>query len=535
MTYIPPITSQEVSGTVDVGNFPAVQPVSDNGSSITVDGSVAVTTLPVGQQRKAQSTSVVFASDQEPSKSTFGDTLTSELRPHVTLKATYGMTDAVKKWEELGATATSSDAKFIVNSGTTSGAFAQIWSAKPVVYVPGLGAEARLTAHFDTPVADSVQAAGFYSLSDGMLVGYNGTSFGFMHRQGGSWEVRTVTVTAGASGGGNATVTLNGVAYTCAVTAGTPTQNAHEIKVALDASAAANLWYFQHIGTTVSIIARSPSAMAGAFSFTGFGTLTGTNTQVKAGAAPTETWIPRANWNCENADWLNPANGNLYKFEFAYLGYGPLKFSVFNPSIRAWTLAHIIDYSNTSTTVNLGNPSLRIGWFVKSNGSTTELEVVGASGFAGTQGRPNGGRHFGQYGIASGVTTETQIFTIASRYEYGGRRNLGLIIPHLLTASTDSTKGAIFKIYMNPVIGGVDAHAYVDQTESIALYDTAGTTVSGGRLISVITCGPQGRVTIDLESLDIAITTGEELVVTAQVTTGAASDMTAAITWHELI
>ena len=31
-------TAQPVSGTVDVGNFPAVQPVSDNSGSLTVDG-----------------------------------------------------------------------------------------------------------------------------------------------------------------------------------------------------------------------------------------------------------------------------------------------------------------------------------------------------------------------------------------------------------------------------------------------------------------------------------------------------------------
>ncbi len=39
-------TPVPVSGTVSVGNFPAVQAVNDNGGSLTVDGTVAVSNLP---------------------------------------------------------------------------------------------------------------------------------------------------------------------------------------------------------------------------------------------------------------------------------------------------------------------------------------------------------------------------------------------------------------------------------------------------------------------------------------------------------
>lgn len=49
--------TQPVSGTVSVGNFPAVQPVSDNGGSITVDGSVSVSNFPGGSVGSATVTS----------------------------------------------------------------------------------------------------------------------------------------------------------------------------------------------------------------------------------------------------------------------------------------------------------------------------------------------------------------------------------------------------------------------------------------------------------------------------------------------
>lgn len=55
-----PVT-QTVNGTVSVGNFPAVQPVDDNGGSLTIDGTVSVNNFPGGSVGAATVTRVAVS------------------------------------------------------------------------------------------------------------------------------------------------------------------------------------------------------------------------------------------------------------------------------------------------------------------------------------------------------------------------------------------------------------------------------------------------------------------------------------------
>ena len=137
--------------------------------------------------------------------------------------------------------------------------------------------------------------------------------------------------------------------------------------------------------------------------------------------------------------------------------------------------------------------------------------------------------------MATGVTTETQVLSIYVRREFGDRAMAGVVIPKILSISTDSTKGAVFRMFKNATVSGVTSHTYVDETESACTYDTAGATVSGGRLLGVYSVGPSGRATISLDAINNLLVSGDELVITAQVTSGAASEMTASLTWEEII
>lgn len=467
--------------------------------------------------------------------SPFGDQMVAQLKPLISLKAVYGLLDDCQTFTASGGSITAANSEFVCQTGTTVGGYGVIWSRQPIVYVPGLGCEARFTARFTTPASFSMQAVGLFSSIDGMFFGYDGTSFGVMHRSHGAIEVRTLTVTASSGGAATVTVNLAGTAYTASITSGTASQNAHEIEVGLNAGIAANSWYITHIGDTVIFIAKSAGPKTGLYSATAStGTFTATVVQNKAGATPTETWTPRASWNVDTCSWIDPLKGNLFKVEFAYLGYGPLKYYVMNPTTDQWVLCHVIHYQNANTATNLANPSLRIGWVAASLGSTTNLTVAGGSAMGGIQGsfRPN--KTFGAYGIASGVTTETQVLSVQLRREFGSRALVGLMLPRILTIATDSTKGAIFRLLRNPTVGGTTTHTYVDQTNSICLMDTAGTTVTGGKLLGVYSIGPSGRATIDLSQLNDALVSGDELVISALVTSGTASEMTAALVWDEL-
>ena len=150
---------------------------------------------------------------------------------------------------------------------------------------------------------------------------------------------------------------------------------------------------------------------------------------------------------------------------------------------------HVVDWQNANAETNMGNPTLRVGWVAASLGSTTALTVAGASAMAGLQGRADKAHVFGQSGTATGVTTQTQVLSIQIRREFGDRTNNAIMTPKLLTIGTDSTKGAVFRMYRNPTVSGTTAHQYIDETNSICTYDTAGTTVTGGTGLGAYSVG----------------------------------------------
>jgi hypothetical protein len=405
-----------------------------------------------------------------------------------------------------------------------------------LVYVPGVGAECRITGRFTTPVANSLQAAGFFTAYDGMFFGYDGTSFGVMHRHGGAPEIRIITITVASGSSATATITLNGAPYTAAVTNTTAQGNAHEIEAALAAGAAGALWAFQHIDNTVVCVARGAGARGGSYSVAvDGGTLAGTVAQTAVGATPTEDWTPRASWNHATPTWFDPSKGNLFKMEFAYLGYGPLKYHIFNPDTKVFECVHVVEWTNANQGVNLRSPSLRPGWVAASLGSTTALTVSGASAAAFLQGQTGVHRVFGGQAAATGVgTTETQVFSLQVRREFGSFNNNSIVAPGVLTVSTDSTKGAVFRVYRNPTVGGVTNHQYVDAAQSVCTYDTAGTTVSGGRLLGAYSIGPSGSLAVDI-STGVVLQAGDELVISATCRSASAADMFVSLQWDERV
>lgn len=469
------------------------------------------------------------------SRSSFGDALSADINPIITIKAVYGILDDVETFTASGGSATASNREFVVQSGTSVGGYGTIWSAQPVIYKAGLGCEARFTARFTAGIADSTQLAGLFSSADGMFFGYNGADFGVMHRYGGEFEVRTLTITAAATGA-TVAVTLNGVQYDVVVAASATVQEAaHDLEVALLASSANDSWFIQHIEDTIVFMFRGTGEKNGAYSISGDATLAGSFASTNAGASPTENWTTQANWDF-NPSWLDTTKGNLYKVEFAYLGYGPLNYYIMDPNSKKWVLVHQIDWPNNNTTPNFGNPSLRVGWASASLGSSgTNLTVAGASGMVALQGRTNDlNRRFSAYGANTTISTEEAILLVEVRREFNGRACQAVVLPSVDVA-TDSQKGMVFRIYKNPSVAGDTLETLIDQAESVCFYDTAGTTVTGGRLERTIVVGPNGSRFISSKDLGFALFAGDRIVVTGEVTTGAQSGGFVTINTEEII
>jgi len=470
--------------------------------------------------------------------SPFGDRISAELSPKVAIKATYGLIDIdTETFNATGGGVSVSNSEFLCQSGTSVGGYGTIWSRRPIVYVPGVGCEARITARFSAGASGYLQLAGLFSGADGMMFVQRDGNFGVMHRYGGSFAIRRLTLTVASGGTETITLIVDDVEYTLAVAASaTVEEAAHDLAAAMEADSGFNArWYVNHIDDGIVIMYRGVGPHTGTYSIASTGTLAGSFTTLSTGVTPTEDITYQEDWNQDVAEWLDPTKGNLYRVEFAYLGYGPLNYYIMHPDTKRWKLVHQVEWPNAQTRTNLGNPSMRVGWAAASvGGSGTNVTVHGGSAMAALQGnghitRP---RHTA-IGNKSSISTETSVISIKVRREFGGRACLGIVVPHI-TVATDSTKGMIFRMYLNPTVAGDTVHEYIHQTDSITIYDTAGTTVSGGELVYATPVGPSGRADLSTEDLGILLNPGDELVVTAAVTSGAASGAFVTVVGEEI-
>jgi len=71
-----------------------------------------------------------------------------------------------------------------VSSGAATSSSGTLESVRVLEYNPGTGAIAKFTCIYDDGVAGNTQIAGIGSSTDGLFFGYNGTSFGILHRAG---------------------------------------------------------------------------------------------------------------------------------------------------------------------------------------------------------------------------------------------------------------------------------------------------------------------------------------------------------------
>lgn len=421
-------------------------------------------------------------------------------------------------------------------TGTTVNAFATTKTKRFLIYKPGQGATAKFTARFTTGVANSIQQAGLLTAIDGAGFGYNGAAFGTYHKSNGQYEQRNLAITAAATGVESVTIVVNGTSHTFNVTTGTVQHNANEIEIALNANIAD--WNFQQIDNDAIAVFDEDGPQAGTYSFTNnsAGTCAASWTQLNAGVTATTNWTAQAAWNEDPAPFsIDPTQGNVYKTAYQYLGYGIIAYYIVDPDTGEFVAVHRVKWPNNNAVTNFTNPSLQLAWNARSTGSTTNLTVYGSSGAAFIQGyniiteQP----HADQNAVAGISTTLTNILGIQNRRIFGDKANHAEIIPTTLSISTDSTKGVEVALYKDPVVATAsDNWQYVDQTNSIALIDTAGSTYSsGGQFVAGIEIGATGE--IDLERLGLTVLPGERLNIFAKVSAAPTSQINATLNWKE--
>lgn len=377
---------------------------------------------------------------------------------------------------------------FTCSTGTTAFSFGSLQSRKRLRYRAGQGIIGRFTALWSTPAASTIVVAGFGSGESGYFFGYSGTTFGILHSTGNTREIQTFTVTAAATSGGAVTFTLNDkeIAVTLAASA-TTTLTANNI-----AAQSFSGWKAEARGATVVFLADSVGNKAGTFSVTpGASGLTGTFAETLAGSSTADTFIPQSSWNGDPCDGtgesgflLDKTKGNVFQIGVAWLGFGPVTFSILQPSIDGnnanWVVVHTINNPNTRTSVHSNQPSYPFTAAAYSSGSTTNVSVsVGSfAGFTEGMKRLTGPRmtYFNTAAVTSSTSAYTPIFSVRNDYVYATRANQAIV--NLLSvagsANGNANSATLFILIRNATLTGPASWA-AWSTTSCTYVDTTAT------------------------------------------------------------
>lgn len=476
----------------------------------------------------------------------FGSLHTEKITPIFQTDAVYGLNGGqVISGSTLTGSASASDSNFVCSTGTTVYSQAFIQGRRRLRYRPGQGVIGRFSAVYTTPAASSYQVVGFGHAEDGVYFGYKDTDFGILRSVRGVRETRTLTITTGATGAGNLTITLNGTAFTVPVTGASNIQRTvWEIF-----NFTYTGWKTSINGATVIFIADSVGALAGAFTLGVAQTGTvGTFALTKAGAATTETFITQPNWNGDKLDGtgasgatIDPTKGNVFQIGIQYLGYGSLTFSVEvcspDGNNAEWVVVHTIRLPNTLTTTSFGNPSFPFSMAVYSAGSTTNLTIkVGSfAGFIEGDIHLIGNRFSYVNTLTTvGATNYQALFTVLNTRYYKGRTSQAVVNLLSISAALKHTQPCNFYLIKNGVLSGNPNFANY-ATDSVCWYDTAATTVAlttNDQLVFVGSLGETGDFDFAFTDI-ITLQPGEWITLAAKAVVGTPTYVTGSINTRE--
>lgn len=448
--------------------------------------------------------------------------------------STYGFIPSnFRQFTSSGGSTGVENRMFKVSCGTSVGGYGAVQSLRSLPHRVGKGSMGRFSGYFTGGAVNSWQGIGLISIGEEISFGFNGVDFGVWHRYGGLSEVRTVTVSSGSGGSTNLTLTLNSVVYNIPLTAGTTAHNAYEISAWLNANQ--SVWGADQLNSTVIINALSDGEKAGTYSFA-HGSATGSIARNLAGVTKTSNHTPIVEWNGSVFSGFNPELGNLYQIQYQNMGFGSIIYSIMNPTTMQYDVVHNIRYPNTSAVSGIPNPSLKVGMYVASLGSETNLDVYANSLEAGVSGGSQRTRNPRALNVSQDITTtnETTLITLRNRRTYNSYNNQVEIVPLLVTVANDTNRAAKIRVRAAVDIGSEQNFTEAG-TNLVGDYDLTAVVYSGGNLLASGSIAASDSIQIDLSNLQISLPPSLKLIITVQrsATGGANSNFNATINWYE--
>jgi hypothetical protein len=516
-------------GTFRQGNIPLNQSMNSDADAI-VTRSVLVGLTPSGSYENVGATNQrgLIVTPPPEGKTAFGEALVGQLVDQAILDFAYGLnTDLVIIRANQSGTVTGANSLATISSGASANSEARLSSRDICRYVPGHGARARFTSIFTSGVAGNTQTSGIGDTSNGFFFGYNGTSFGILHRRNGKPEVRTLTVTTASTTAEDITITLDGDATaTVTVTnSGNTTTTANEI-AAHDYSDVGRGWTATALGATVVFESWSSETQSGTYSLSSATSAIGTFAQNVVGTAPTETWVAQTSWNGEDifdgtgitGSTIDPTKGNVFQIDYQWLGFGAVFFYVEDQTDGELHLVHTLRYANANTTPSLSIPSQPFTVASVNTSNTSDVSVSlssagcfvdGVVEFIGPRKAVAASKDFGA------TNAELPILSVDNKVYY--QSNINRIAARGITISIASTggKSVLWKIVRNATLTSA-SFTDVSTNTSVLQKDTAATAYTGGTEIAAFATGAGSSVVITSgDNNDLVLEPGETITVTA--------------------
>ena len=540
ISRMPAVTGNvHVYGNVDIDHLPNVT----IGTMPAVTGNVSVTQGTTPWVTTATITGGnVTVSQSDVAVTAFDEPISVPITPIIQADAMYGLDPDFWIMTKLrgGNITVTPYNTWQVSSGTSAGGYARLATSKYMTYQDGQGSLYRWTAAFTATGTDKnatgidsiVQNTGPIDREDGYSFGYSGDpanrKIGILHRRNGRTEIRKLTVTVPPTGNQTATITVDGVPYTVALTASTSVAyTANQIATALKAQTVlANTWDIEGCNGVVSFSYYSPGAKSGTYSFssTGTGTLAvATFNQEQAGTTPEDTWTYVDAWDNQSIQF-DPTKLNIYSIDMRWLGAGRVRFFMEDPATGKMVLVHTQRWAGQHIYPHINKPALRV---VYRSGTTNpavtpsqNVIVTGASVFSGIQGlRTQTGSSQGRYNIDSTTRAKDLVWHLMS-LQNPYVRNIGvnkssLQIQTLTVAAQGNDPSVIYIVKGADQLSDVLAYIAIPNTTPamFAQYSISPVTIdlSTQRISNVQTLGINSSATFDLASYNLSLAPGETI------------------------
>src|SRR3990172_2492594 len=258
----------------------------------------------------------------------------------------------------------------------------------------------------------------------------------------------------------------------------------------------------------------------------------------------TDFFTAQADWNTDTFDGsgdagnpsgalLDQTKGNVYQIKYQWLGYGAIRYYIEDNATGVVTQVHVIKYANLNIIPSVFNPSFQLHAQVINSGNTSNITLTTASMGLYSEGPVDvSGARFATGNRKTGITPETNIFTIQNKTSFQSKTNRGRIHFDSIGSSISGAADAQYRIVLNATLGGTPSFTDIAVNQSIAAVDVAGTTVTGGIEWRRGPSAGNFQLSEDLSSLEMRINPGDTLMF-AGTSFGAAVAPNLSASWRE--